>query len=189
LFTETALTGVMFYLIHDILVKTNVFLVTGVIYKIRGTIKFFESGGLYADYPKISLLAAVVLFSLVGVPPLSGFWAKIFLIGEGFSTQSYVLVAAIILASFFTLFIIARMWATVFWKPQPPEYRFENTFAPLSKAKKTLLISPVILLAMVSLYIGFGAENIVKVSRHIAGELLNTAPYVKAVLGNNIQSP
>lgn len=189
LFTETALTGVMFYLIHDIMVKTNVFLVTGVIYKIRGTIKFFESGGLYADYPKISLLAAVVLFSLVGVPPLSGFWAKIFLIEESLSMQYYALVGAIILASFFTLFIIARMWATVFWKPQPAEYRFENTFSSLSKAKKSLLVAPVVMLAVVSLYIGFGAENILKVSRHIAGELLHTEPYVKAVLGNNLGTP
>ncbi|HEV7331170.1 MAG TPA: proton-conducting transporter membrane subunit [Flavisolibacter sp.] len=189
LFTEVALTGMLFYLIHDIMVKTNLFLATGVIYKIKGTIKFFESGGLYADYPRISLLIAIVLFSLVGIPPLSGFWPKIYLIQESLSQQSFVLLAAILVASFFTLYVVAKMWAVVFWRDQPAAYNFENTFNDLSRLKKSMLVGPVIFLAIITLYVGFGAENIFKVSRHIAGELLNTAPYVKAVLGPDFPTP
>jgi multicomponent Na+:H+ antiporter subunit D len=183
LFTEAALAGTMFYLIHDIVVKTNVFLLTGLIYKIQGSVKFHESGGIYSTYPKFSVLAAVVLFSLVGVPPLSGFWPKIFLLQESFSTGQYPVLIAIIAASFFTLFVIARMWGEVFWKDRPAENTHGDAFAVLPRYKKTLLVLPLLLLAGVSLYIGFGAENIFKVSFHVAGELKDTTPYIKAVLG------
>jgi multicomponent Na+:H+ antiporter subunit D len=114
LFTEAALAGALFYLFHDMMVKTNLFLVSGLIYKIRGTIKLSQLGGLYAAYPKLSLLVAVVLFSMVGIPPLSGFWPKIYLFGAGFARESYVLVGAVIVASFLTLYVAAKLWAEAF---------------------------------------------------------------------------
>jgi multicomponent Na+:H+ antiporter subunit D len=184
LFTEAALAGAMFYLVHDILVKTNVFLLTGLIYKIQGSVKFQESGGVYAAYPKISVLAAFILFSLVGVPPLSGFWPKIFLIQESMAIGAYGVLAGILLASFFTLFVIARMWGEVFWKDRPAENTHADAFSILPRYKKVLLVLPVVMLALVSLYVGFGAENIVKVSQHVAGELKDTTPYIKAVLAD-----
>jgi multicomponent Na+:H+ antiporter subunit D len=129
------------------------------------------------------VLAAIILFSLVGVPPLSGFWPKILLIRESFSEGKYGVLIAIILASFFTLFVIARMWAEVFWKDKPEVNEHGDAFGILSRYKKLMLVLPVVLLAGVSLYIGFGAENIMRVSHHIAGELKDTTPYIKAVLG------
>jgi multicomponent Na+:H+ antiporter subunit D len=186
MFTEVALTGVLFYLFHDIMVKTNLFLISGVIVKIKGTVKIKELGGLYDDYPKLSLLIAVVLFSLVGVPPLSGFWPKISLIYAAFETRSWILVFAIITASFFTLYIIARIWAEVFWKPAPAlEHLPADGFRRLKYFDKTTLILPVIILAFVSVYIGIAAENIMLVSKHIAIEMMNTTPYIQAVLGTN----
>lgn len=189
LFTEVALTGTLFYLIHDITVKTNVFLATGVIYKIRGSVKFHESGGLYEAYPKISLLVALVLFSLVGVPPLSGFWPKIFLLKDSLTSGHYALLAAILFASFITLFVVARLWSEVFWKDLPGENKNTDGFALLSPFKKSVLVAPVIFLTVISLYIGFGAENILKVSQHIAAQLKDPSPYIKAVLGAEILKP
>jgi multicomponent Na+:H+ antiporter subunit D len=186
MFTEVALTGVLFYLFHDIMVKTNLFLISGVIVKIKGTVKLKELGGLYDNYPKLSLLIAIVLFSLVGVPPLSGFWPKISLFYAAFETQTWILVFAIIIASFFTLYIIARIWVEVFWKPAPAlEHLPPDGFNKLKLIHKILLVAPVVLLTIVSLYIGFAAENIMLVSKRIAAEMLDTTPYIQAVLGTN----
>src|SRR5690606_20735277 len=69
LYTELALAGALFYLFHDIIVKTNLFLVSGLIYRIKGTTRMADLGGLYNEFPRLSLLMAVVLFSLVGIPP------------------------------------------------------------------------------------------------------------------------
>ncbi len=185
LFTEIAIAGAVFYLFHDIIVKTNLFLMTGLIRNIRGTVNIDRLGGLYADYPKLSLLMAVVLFSLIGIPPLSGFWPKIFLFEAAFESRDYILIGAIVAGSFFTLYIIARMWADVFWRnrPEGEQEREGDAFSQLSLLRRSLLVAPIALLAAVSLYIGFGAGNITVLAKHIAAEMIDTRPYVEAVLG------
>ena len=188
MYSEVALTGALFYLFHDIMVKTNIFLIAGLIRKLRGTMNMDKLGGLYADYPLLSLLMVIVLFSLVGIPPLSGFWPKIYLFEAGFMGSHYALIAALIIGSFATLYVISMMWAKVFWKdgPQPNDAEsLTDDFRPLSRFRKSLLVTPIVFLAVITLYIGLGAENITSVVKHIAREMKDTSPYIEAVLGTN----
>lgn len=186
LFTEVAIAGAIFYLIHDIVIKTNLFMVSGLMYRIRATNSIKAMGGLYKDYPKLSLLIAIPLFSLVGIPPLSGFWPKISLLNASFTAQQWWLVGAIIFASLITLFIIAKIWAGIVWKDKPQTEIKSNFryFADLSKINKTQMIAPIVLLSLVSLYIGFGAEHIQQLSSRIAIELMDHQQYIDAVLHN-----
>lgn len=190
LFTEIALAGALFYLFHDIVVKTNLFLVSGIIYRIKGTMQMPQLGGLYTAYPKLSILMAIVFFSLVGIPPLSGFWPKINLFQEGFLQAEYLLILAMIVASFVTLYVIAKMWGEAFWKTSPAILKdgeeYIDGFTVLRPYSKFMLVFPVVLLAAVSLYIGFGAEHIMLLSKHIASQMIDTTPYIKAVLGSDI---
>ncbi len=182
LHTQVALSAVVFYLIHDIIIKTNIFLATGIIHKIRGSTDIRRLGGFYEEYPKLSLLMAIIFFSLIGVPPLSGFWPKIGLFQASLDANAYVLLGAFIMASFFTLYIIAKMWSEVFWKDLPKRPEETNEFTELPFYKQTLLVVPVLGLALVSLYIGLGAENILAVSNRIALNMIDTGYYVNAVL-------
>jgi multicomponent Na+:H+ antiporter subunit D len=191
MFSQAALAGAVFYLVHDIIVKTNLFLVGGLIYKIRGTNSMRDLGGLYGAYPVLALLMAVPLFSLVGIPPLSGFWPKISLVLAGVETGQYLLVGFIIFASFMTLVVIAKLWGEVFWKKAPalekrPHFRYFERMKPMKKAQ---ILFPIAFLGLVSLYIGFGAEHIQLLSARIAGELLDGRPYIEAVLGNSLNLP
>ena len=186
IYSELAIAGAIFYLIHDITVKTNLFLVSGMVFKIKGTYSMRHLGGFYHEWPRLSLLMAIPLFSLVGIPPLSGFWAKIFLIDAGFRTSEYVVIAFIILGSFLTLFVIARVWAEVFWKKgeELPKKEYVKYFFELRPVKRYLMIVPIVLLSAVTLYIGLGAENIVTVAKTIGSDLMDPSPYIEAVLGN-----
>ncbi|WP_270088393.1 proton-conducting transporter transmembrane domain-containing protein [Sphingobacterium sp. SYP-B4668] len=183
MFSKLAITGAVFYLIHDIIVKTNMFLIAGLIRQLRGSLDMLKIGGLYKDYPKISLLIGLVLFSLVGIPPLSGFWPKIFLIQDAFTLHQYAFIGAVIIGSFITLYVIAKMWSEVFWKNPKDSDDIEDKFMPLPLYRKILLVSPIVLLATTTLYIGLNAEAIVRVSDKIATEMLDTSAYIKAVLG------
>jgi multicomponent Na+:H+ antiporter subunit D len=190
MYTAVALTGVLFYLIHDIIVKTNIFLAGGVIHKIKGTLNMDSLGGMYSGYPGLSLVMAIVLFSLVGIPPFSGFWPKIYFFEAGFRTGSYVLIVAIIVASFMTLYVVGRLWMEVFWQETPLKgIDKQDFFEMMSPFRRSLLVIPVLLLATVSLYIGFFAEHIIAVSRHIADELMDTSFYIEAVLGASALNP
>ena len=185
MYTEWALIGAVFYLIHDIVIKTNIFLISGVILKIKGTVNLKKLGGLYREFPKLSFLMAVAIFSLVGVPPLSGFWPKIFLFQESLSTQEYALTGFLIFGSFITLYIMARAWIEIFWKKGEgrqamgrPFIYFEN----MRILKKWVLITPIVFLTLISVYIGLGAEHILQISQDIVYELKNSDSYIEAVI-------
>src|SRR5690606_18714864 len=64
LYTEKSLSGTIFYLIHDIIAKSNLFLIAGLIYKIRSSTDMRRLGGLYKDYPLLSILILFVLLSI-----------------------------------------------------------------------------------------------------------------------------
>lgn len=182
--TELAIAGAVFYLIHDIMVKTNLFMVSGVIYKLKANHNINKLGDLYADHPKLSLLFFIPLFSLVGIPPLSGFWPKLSLISAGWISENYLLIGSILFASFITLFVIVKLWAEVFWKngEKLPESRKFPYFKTLPKIKKVQMVAPIVLLSIVTLYIGFGAEHIQILSTRIAHELVDNQEYINAVL-------
>jgi multicomponent Na+:H+ antiporter subunit D len=186
MYTEVAIAGTIFYLIHDIVVKTNLFMVGGLIYRIKGTTNIKSLGGLYAEYPRISLLIAIPLFSLVGIPPLSGFWPKISLISAGFSAENWWVIGSILFASLITMVIIAKVWANVVWKDKvelPVRLNFRY-FDKLNNIRKSQMIVPIIFLSLVSLYIGFGAEHIQQLSARVAGELMDNQQYIDAVFDN-----
>lgn len=186
IYTELAFVGVIFYMIHDVIVKSNLLMITGIIQKIRETIDMHRLGGLYKDYPKLSLIIAIAMFSLVGIPPLSGFWPKIMLFGESLKAEQYVLFGAIILASFVTLFVIARMWSEVFWKESPKPLTEEiDHFAEVPFAQKVALVAPIAFLSLCSLYIGLNAEGVFEVAQKTAYELMHPNLYIKAVLNTD----
>src|SRR5690606_36623036 len=161
--TELAFVAVIFYLIHDVSVKSNFFMIPGIILKLRETVDITRLGSLLKDYPKFSFMVALVLFSLIGIPPLSGFWPKVLLFQETFKQENYVLLAALIVASFVTLFVVIRIWSEAFWKESPKPITEEiDHFRPFSLSGKIALIAPVIGLTAVSLFIGLNANNVFK---------------------------
>lgn len=186
--TEMAFKGGVFYLIQDIILKTNIFLIIGLIVKISGSARIADLGGLYKTHPFLSIMMAVVLFSLAGTPPLSGFWPKIFLFESAFDTGSYFLLGAMLVASFLTLYLVAKIWIEVFWKPPAnvPAPTGSTSFDVLSARNKFLLIAPVLLLTGVTVYIGFGADNILMAVERIAANMTSRAAYIQAVLGDSM---
>lgn len=186
LYTQLAILGAVFYLIHDIIIKTNLFLIAGLIRQMRGTMDMNRLGGLYDEYPKLSLVIAIVLFSLAGIPPLSGFWPKIYLIEAAFLVENGWMIAGIIIGSFVTLYVLAKLWAAVFWKDASTDDIIQDSFAGMQRHRKVFFVLPIVFLAAVTLYIGFNAEMIINISDKIAGEMMDTSPYIKAVLGEKL---
>jgi multicomponent Na+:H+ antiporter subunit D len=91
LFSPLALAGSIFYIVHHIIVKTNLFLVSGVVHALQGSYELKKLGGLFRSAPGLSLLFLVPALSLAGVPPLSGFWAKLILIVSSLRTNDYAI--------------------------------------------------------------------------------------------------
>ena len=182
LFTPLALAGSVFYIIHHIVVKTNLFLIGGIAERRFKTGRLAGIGGLYRAAPILSILFFLSAMSLAGVPPLSGFFAKLTLIRGGLEAESYAIVVAALVVSLLTLFSMTKIWAEAFWKPAP-----ENTAADECQDRRSMtelfaLFGPICLLATITVSIGVMAGPFMNASLATAEQLLNPDAYIEAVL-------
>ncbi len=177
LYSPLALAGSVFYITHHIVVKTNLFLVSGVVHRLRGTYKLKKLGGVYRVYPMLGVLFLIPAFSLAGVPPLSGFWAKFALIRAGLDQGHYTVVAAALVVSLLTLFSMTKIWAEVFWKADPHPEQTENP--PLAGLLNMIL--PITMLAIITLIIGLFSEPFFALATAAAEQLLDPSQYIEAV--------
>jgi multicomponent Na+:H+ antiporter subunit D len=111
LYTPLGLAGTLFFIVHHTLVKSNLFLVSGVVAHLRGTFHLKHLGGLYRSQPWLAVLFVLAAFSLAGLPPLTGFWAKFMLIKSGLQERAYGTVIVALVVSLLTLFSMTKIWA------------------------------------------------------------------------------
>lgn len=179
LFTPLALAGTIFYIIHHIIVKTNLFLISGVTKWIGGSYQLKKLGGFYRMMPLFSLLFLIPALSLAGIPPLSGFWAKFTLIRAGLEEESYLIVAVALSVSLLTLYSMIKIWIYAFWEKQPAD--MERPL-PTGKGEWFFRFAPIIILAVCTLAISFAAQPVFDVAMDAANQLLDPSIYVQSVL-------
>lgn len=180
LYTELALAGVIFFMVHVIIAKSALFLVSGVVRQIAGTYDLKQLGGLYRAHAGLSALFFLPALALAGLPPFSGFWAKLTLVRAGLETEEYAIVGISLAVSVLTLFSMTKIWAEAFWKDRPDP---EAVFQPLAGLQRRTLVTPVMVLAALTLVFGLGAEPLLSLSMEAAGQLMDPAGYIEAVLG------
>ena len=179
LFTPLALAGSVFYTAHHIIAKTNLFLVSGVVERLGGTPELKKLGGLYRAQPILALLFLIPAMSLVGIPPLSGFFAKLSLVQAGLETGQYILVAIALGVSILTLFSMLKLWTEAFWKPAPQSE--VDTKSPGVNVRAWLY--PIVFLAALTILIGLGAGPLFRFALQAGDQLMNPSIYIQAVMG------
>ena len=179
IFTPVAIIGGVFYIAHHIIVKTNLFLISGLTYQLAGTHELKAMGGFYKQRPWLALVFLIPALSLAGLPPLSGFFAKFIVIKAGVEAGSWWAVGFGLLVGLLTLFSMIKIWAEVFWKKLP------ETSPPVDLTGKLSLwmLAPVIMLATITVAIGLYGEPLYQLAEIAANQLLNPQGYIDAVLG------
>jgi len=183
LYTPLALTGAIFFIVHNIFAKTNLFLISGCVYHLEGSYDLKKLGGLYRDASWLALLFLIPALSLAGVPPSSGFWGKLVLVQSGLAAGEYMVVAVALLVSLLTLYSMTKIWNEAFWKNKPEAHRRPKANPNMGRASWVALLLPVILLALLTLSIGLGAESLLSLASKAAEQLMDPAEYISRVLG------
>lgn len=178
--TPLALGGVIFFVIHNMVAKTNLFLVAGMIERKCGTTDLQRTGGLFAKEPLIAGIFLVSAISLAGLPPFSGFWAKFSLVQAGFEVGDYLIVGVSLAVGIMTLFSMTKIWGEAFWKSAP-----ENEPAPgkgLGERLSAWMMVPAIFLALMAIVMGLVSEPFLAVMERAGSQLLDPQQYIDAVL-------
>lgn len=179
LFTVAGITAVVFYIVQTILVKTNLFLVAGLIDRHAGVSRISKAGGIARSAPIIAVFFAVPALSLAGLPPSSGFAGKFALIDAGVSAAQWWIVGVALVVSLLTLFSMTKIWAGMFWGE--PE---SVPAAPDSHAggPGIMVLATGITVAMSIAFVIF-AGPMYELAERAGNDLMNPSVYIDAVLG------
>jgi multicomponent Na+:H+ antiporter subunit D len=182
LWTPAALGGSILYMLHHMLVISTLFLVSGLFLRQKRTTDMRVLGGIYRTQPFVACLALVPLFSLAGIPPLSGFIAKLAVVGPMIDSRHYLLAAISLAVSLLTVLSMARVWEESFWKPAPDATAGGARQPRLGAA----ILAPVAFLVTLTIGLTFAADPAYRVARSAAEQLFDADGYVRAVLGEEV---
>jgi multicomponent Na+:H+ antiporter subunit D len=177
-----AVAAAVFYIIHNMIVKTNLFLIAGIMRRQLGTEYLPKMGGLMTQTPWLAALFLISALALAGIPPLSGFWAKLTIIQAGFSAGQYLVTGVAIFVGLLTLISMLKIWTEAFWKPRPADATAGGPAAnphPVP-ARKTMML-PVVALVAITIGIGLFPQSLLTLCRRAADEVLNRDAYITAV--------
>lgn len=177
LFTPLGLASSVFFIFHVSVAKTALFFISGALDRRQGTFDLKKMGGAYQDLPALAALFLVSALALAGIPPLSGFFAKLGLVQAGLEAKSYAIVGVALGVSLLTLYSMIKIWNEAFWKERaehaPP--------APADGAWRMMIVS-IVMLAAISALMGFGASPAFDLALRAGAQLANPAAYIQAVL-------
>ena len=177
-FTVAGVAGAVLFLVHQIPVKTVMFLAGGLIEDDQGTSALNKVGGLATSKPVIAVLFALPALSLAGLPPFSGFIAKLALVDAGVATGAYVIVAVSLVASILTLLSMTKIWVGAFWGEVTP------SAVPASSRRSITVMETAAGVAVAgTIAVAVLAGPLWQMCEEISTDLLARAPYVTAVLG------
>ncbi|MEM9110545.1 MAG: proton-conducting transporter membrane subunit [Planctomycetota bacterium] len=181
--TGNALAGCAFYMIQHMVVKCALFLCCGVMEKHAGTDDLDKLGGLLKRDWFLGVLFFIAAMSLVGLPPLSGFFGKMVIIREGFANDGTWILGVIgLVTGAITLLSMLKIWSYGYWNPDnaPTTNKSEAVKASCKPAYAAITA-----LVICALFLGLGAESVYKVANRAGDQLDNPELYITAVLGDD----
>ena len=183
LFSVVGVAGAVIFIVHQIPVKTVLFLAGAMVESDRGTSALGRVGGLISSRPWLALLFAVPALSLAGLPPFSGFVAKLALIDAGIASASTVIVVVALVGSALTLLSMVKIWSGVFWGVAPEDHLADPR---LTRRGWLAMSSATTVMMIMTLAIALFAGPIWNMSERAATELLDGEPYISAVLEDGV---
>ena len=103
--------------------------------------KYFENiedlSGISKNHPLLSFAFLIILFSLAGIPPLAGFFAKFYIFMAVIEQSMYFLAITGLLATVVSAFYYLRIIKVIYFDPEKIKYDKDNNLG----LKLTLIVS------------------------------------------------
>ena len=181
LFTVAGVAAAVFYTFNNIILKTTLLMVAGLIARRGGSSRLNQVGGLVRTAPLLGLMFALPALSLAGVPPFGGFVAKFSVFSAGVEATEWIVVGVAALVSLMTMYSMNKIWSGAFWgeaedqPPRPPQ-------AATDRGLRTMALSTAALVVL-GLAVMIWARPLHDLAERASIDLLDPSGYIAAVLG------
>jgi multicomponent Na+:H+ antiporter subunit D len=152
---QTALTGAVMHIANDALMKGALFLVAGMALVRFGVRRVDDLNRLRGRAPWAMAVIVVAGLSLVGIPPLSGFFGKWYVLSGAVEDARWAFVVALAVGSLASVGYVFRIFEPLFFRPAVED-------APVREGNAVMLIAA-LLLAIGLVVLGIGNERLVTV--------------------------
>ena len=137
---QSSITYISIYLVMNLAFFSCLFM-------LKRNNKYYENiedlSGLSKKHPILSFSLLIVLFSLAGIPPLAGFFAKFYVFLAVIEQSMYFLAIVGLLATVVAAFYYLRIIKIIYFDPEKEEYETSHNLG----LKITLAISTIFILA------------------------------------------
>ncbi|MBI2131835.1 MAG: Na+/H+ antiporter subunit D, partial [Candidatus Tectomicrobia bacterium] len=161
----------VFYAVGHAFLKSSLLLGAGLNQKLTGTVDLDEMGGLMTRAPFSTLLLLTGLLSLAGIPPLAGFFSKLFVLQAGFAQGAYLSTGIVLAAGILSLYYNFTTYQRLAWGTP----RGEVGGAPAG------MYASVAFLAAFAVIFGLGARWLHEWAQLVAAQLASPEPYIAAM--------
>ncbi len=135
-------TGALLYILMHGLAKGGLFLCAGIIEQKTHTKDINKLGGLVTTMPATAIAFAVCAFSVMGIPPLGGFFSKFMVINGAVDAHQSWIALTFIIGAIMTMIYLMRLFVKIFFG--------ENHYPDVKEGSFGMVFS-VVLLAILSL--------------------------------------
>jgi multicomponent Na+:H+ antiporter subunit D len=169
-----AIGAALVYTLNHGLAKALLYLISGTLQRDLGSDRFADLGGLAGRSPLLGGAFFVGALSLVGVPPLVGFFGKLFVFDTLGRAGAELALAGALIGALLTIAYASRAWNRAFWGAQSPQVeQFRPTVG---------LLGVVVTLAVLVILFGVLADPVLEAAQSGASAALDRSGYVTAVL-------
>lgn len=172
---EDSVTGAMFYVIHDMLIKAALFFLIGMIIYVTGETNLKKMGGLISTYPSLVWLYFIAALSLAGIPPFSGFIGKMLLVKGGLADEYFASSIWILLSSLLVLLSVLRIFIYACWGSS-------KSLPTIERTRYWQQWFPAAILVAFTVFYGVGAEYFTAYMELAKDIILQPQLYIDAVL-------
>lgn len=142
---EIGFVGGLLYILAHSVAKGGLFLCAGIVEHAMHTKDMQKMGGLAKTMPWTAVAYLLCAFSVMGIPPFSGFFAKYLVIGGIVSSGQLGIGGVFILGAVMTVMYLIRLFVKVFLGPQR---------TPNVKEGTPIMVTSVMTLGVVALLLG-----------------------------------
>ena len=167
---ESGMLGAFYYLIHDMIIKAALFMIVGFLIYRTGETNAERLGGLIKIHPITGLMFFIAALSLAGVPPLPGFYGKLFIVQSTFANDNYIAGIIVLISSLVVLYSVIRIFISAFWGE-------DMDFSRLKPVKSDKLLFASIAMVIVSVAFGLAADALYPMFEMAAQSFHDPASY------------